>query len=122
MNALAVQVSNDAAINRIRELEADNAALREALSKHVARIVKLQDRCDALQKDINSMAFECYELDGAPVSQDFIIKGVERLVIDQAEKLEVIVRGILDAYNEQERAHADALTADDRTFQWRDEL
>lgn len=47
MNALAIQVSNDAAINRIRELEADNAALRDALSKHVACIRSLQDRLEA---------------------------------------------------------------------------
>ena len=47
MNALAIQVSNDAALNRIRELEADNAALRDALSKHVACIRSLQDRLEA---------------------------------------------------------------------------
>ena len=122
MNASAIAVSHSVAINRIREVEADNAALKELLAQKGAQISRLMNRCADLQKDVDSMAFPGYELDGSPVVQDIVIQAVERLVVEEAEALEDIVRGIYDAHNEQERAVIAALHAEDRTYQWRDEL
>lgn len=84
MNALAILVSNDAAVNRIRELEADNAALRDVLSKHVARISSLQERLeDAAPSDCELDLIEIYG--GCPESQ--YVMAPESVVVEATKQL-----------------------------------
>lgn len=61
MNALAIQVSNDAALNRIRELEAEVAKLRKRVTDQQHTIASLVGRLeDAAPSDYELDLVEIY--------------------------------------------------------------